>query len=341
MKNYDLLLFGFGHVAQGLLALLEQWHADHPEGPRFRIVGIQTGRRGSVYKSSGLDLRELQGIGRGGSLADLRSGHGLERDLSERALLERDADFQLELGPGNLETGQPALDRCRDSLRQGRPVVLADKGPLVCGWTELQQLAQDYRAALRYEATVMAGTPCLRFLKDNLAGQRITRIEGLFSGSCSFILRKLEQGEGLESAVIQAKKEGYLEADPRADLLGWDTRSKLQILAAHIWGKVLAKEDLPVQGIEGLDPDRVQREAQAGRRLRLLGELRLRDGRPQGRVRLEALAVSDPLARLEGVQNGLRVSCEPLGSLLLCGPGAGDRVTASAVLLDLLDLTRV
>lgn len=339
-----LMLFGLGTVGQGLIRLLQEVRQgeDQPGAVRFRVVGVQTGSRGSLYHAQGLDLDLLAGLGRERPLADYPDRPGLRRDPDPFELCSiLPADVHVEMGPGNLEDGQPALDRCRRALVASRHLVLADKAPALYGWKELEELAFNRNRLLRAEATVFSGTPVLSLLREGLAGQRIPELRGILNGTTNYLLAELEAGVPWQTALDQARRLGYLEADPRADVEGRDARSKVMILARVIHGIELAAAEVTTSGIDGVDPDQLRAAREEGGALKLIARLRLVDGRPEASVGLERLAPGDPLAQVNGNENALELMTEPLGRIFLRGPGAGAEQTASGILADLLNIARV
>lgn len=339
-----LMLFGLGTVGQGLIRLLAdlQDQEQRPGAAAFRVVGVQTGRRGSLYRAQGLDLAALAALGRDTGLGAYPEQPGLVRDPDPFELCSiLPADIHVEMGPGNLEDGQPALDRCRRALVASRHLVLADKAPALFGWNELQELAFSRNRLLRAEATVFSGTPVLSLLREGLSGQRIPELRGILNGTTNYLLAELEAGVPWEQALAAARELGYLEADPRADVEGWDARSKVMILARVIHGIELAAEAVQTSGIAGVDPERLRAARAGGGALKLIARLKLEGDELRASVGLEELAPGDPLAAVNGNENALELVAEPLGRLLLRGPGAGAEQTASGILADLLNIARV
>jgi homoserine dehydrogenase len=339
-----LMLFGLGTVGQGLIALLREQkrHEDRPGAARFRVVGVQTGGRGNLYRAQGLDLEALAGLGRDTPLAAYPEQPGLRRDLDPFELCSiLPADIHVEMGPGNLVDGQPALDRCRRALVASRHLVLADKAPALFGWNELQELAFNRHRLLRAEATVFSGTPVLSLLREGLSGQAIPELRGILNGTTNYLLAELEAGVPWEQALAAARELGYLEADPRADVEGWDARSKVMILARVIHGLELAAEDVDTSGIVGVDPAELQAARAAGGALKLIARLSKEENGLRASVGLERLEPGDPLVSVNGNENALELFTRPLGRVLLRGPGAGAAQTASGILADLLNIARV
>ena len=338
-----LMLFGLGTVGQGLITLLQRQklRESMPGAARFRVVGVQTGARGSLYHPQGLNLDALAELGRERSLAEYPEGLGLRRDLDPFELCSiLPADIHVEMGPGNLLDGQPALDRCRLALKASRHLVLADKAPALFGWNELEDLAVSRGRLLRAEATVFSGTPVLSLLREGLAGQDIPGLRGILNGTTNYLLAELEAGVPWEKALEAARELGYLEADPRADVEGWDARSKVMILARVIHGQELPASAVRTSGIVGVTAEKLLAAREKGGALKLIARLNKVGDSLVASVGLEELAPGDLLATVNGNENALELTTQPLGRVLLRGPGAGAAQTASGILADLLNIAR-
>lgn len=143
----------------------------------------------------------------------------------------------IEASATDLQTGQPATDRIELALNSGRHVVTVNKGPVALYYPRLRDLARENGVHLRYEGTVMAGTPSMALALEGLAAARILGLRGILNGTTNYVLTQMEQ-EGLsyEQALAQAQALGYAEADPTADVDGWDAAGKASILSATLFG---------------------------------------------------------------------------------------------------------
>lgn len=330
-----LLLMGFGVVGQGLARRLLQ-QADELRGRQGFAAGITavvTGRHGTLAHPDGLEPRALLEAIEAGSLARYPERPGLLRDQAPEALIEAGlAEVLVEVSPTKLEDAQPALDYCRAALGAGLHVVLANKGPLCLAAAELEALAQRAARQLRYEATVMAGTPALSLARGALAASGIREARGILNGTCNYILTQMEGGMGYGEALAQAQALGYAETDPRADVEGHDTAAKAVILAWALFGRALRLDALPVRGISGLAAADIEAARAAGERWKLVATVNAAGARVEP-LRLPA---ADPLAAVGGVNNALTWSTEALQEVTLVGPGAGAAATSYGLLADLL-----
>lgn len=185
----------------------------------------------------------------------------------------------------------------------------------------------------------MAGTPLFSVVDFALATP-IRRVRGILNGTTNFVLTQMEAGKTYQQALSEAQGLGYAEADPTADVEGFDALAKVLILANMVLGGDLRPEDVPCQGITGLDQKAVQDALRAGRRWKLVAEAAVEKDQVRAKVGPELLPISDPLAQVAGVSNALTLELDPLGTITIVGPGAGPEVTGHAVLSDLLAIHR-
>ncbi len=334
----NLLLIGFGAVGQGFAEILHEKSARLQErGFAPRIIGVITATRGGLYRRDGLDIPALLAAAAAGSFAKYPQQAGLRRDVSAQGMIaDGAADALLELSPTNLETAQPALDSCLAALEGGLHLVLANKGPVALAYPQLQRAAQARGRQLRFEATVMAGTPVLSLAQEALAGCAIVSARGILNGTTNYMLTRMEAGMSYEEALAQAQALGYAEADPAGDVEGWDAAGKALILAQALFGAPLRLTDLAVSGITQISAADIAEAKARGERIKLIAEL----SAAGGEVRARRLPISDPLAGVSGASNALTLETDLLGAVTIVGAGAGGRETGTALLNDLLAIAR-
>ncbi len=249
-----------------------------------------------------------------------------------------DLDILVELAGGI----KPARVYIETALRHGVSVVTANKALMAeCG-TELAQLAHENGADLFYEAAVGGAVPILRALRTSLAGEQITRVMGIVNGTTNFILSKMtSEGSDYAAALKEAQALGYAEADPSADVEGYDAAAKVQILASLAFGTELAGEAIYRQGIVGIRSVDVEFARRSGYVIKLLGVAeRVGDAGLSQRAHPAMIPVDHPLASVHGAMNAVFVEGVRSGPLMWLGQGAGGEATATAVLGDVLDVAR-
>ena len=329
-----IILIGFGVVGRGLVEILREKAAALREGGFTpQIVGVATRSRGVIYQAAGLDLDALAATA--GDLRQYPPQPDVIREWDAlRLIREGDADVVVEVSPTDLRTAQPALDYCYAALDSGKHLVLANKGPIALAYAELRDRAARAGRLLRFEATVMAGTPSIRLGMDALAGCTIHEARGILNGTTNYILTQMEGGMSYHEALAQAQAIGYAEADPSADVDGWDAAGKAIILAAALFGTRLTLDQMDVRGITGITPDDIAAARAAGERWKLIARVT-----PEGgSVQPTRIPLTHPLAGVAGGTNAVTYTTDLMGDITLIGAGAGGRQTGFGVLSDLLDI---
>jgi homoserine dehydrogenase len=290
---------------------------------------------GSVACDGGLDLQQLLTLTEHG---DPLTGHPGSRSLSDvaDAIASVSADVLVELTPTNLETGQPGLGHVRQALAAGLHVITTNKGPIALAYRELVEAARARGVELRFEGTVMSGTPVLNVCERGLAGAGICAIRGVVNGTCNFILSEMEDGVGYDDALAEAQRRGYAEADPSGDVDGWDAAAKALILANCVLAADLRIGDVRRRGIREISLSDVEAAAVEGKSWRLVARIERAGDGWTARVAPETVDRQDPLGVLTGAGNLLVFDTEALGEVAIAGPGAGRRATGHAVIADLI-----
>ena len=310
---------GLGTVGAGLVELI---------GRNGALVAARAGRMVVVTAVSARDRSRDRGV-------DLS---GLAWGTPEEGAARDDVDCLVELVGG--EDG-PARAAVETALRAGKPVVTANKALLAIHGQALAELAESQGAALRYEAAVAGGIPCIKTLGEGLVGNRITRVAGVMNGTCNYILTRMETaGLPYEEVFEEARALGYLEADPTLDVGGIDAAHKLAILAAAAFGTSPAFADVEIEGIERVTIEDIRRAGEMGYRIKLLGVARQTGRGLEQRMAPCLVPRHSPPGQLEGATNMVILEGDAAGQIVLRGAGAGAGPTASAVLADVIDVAK-
>ena len=339
-----LALIGFGTVGQGLAEILRD-KADRLRddyGFTAQIVAVSTRSRGSLYHPAGLEIDALlKSIKNNGTLDAYPNASGLQRGWDNLKIIrESNADTVVEISYTDIETGQPAIDHCRAAFESGKHVVTANKGPLALAYQELAVLAQKRGVRFAFEGAVMSGTPALRLVSATLAGNAITEVRGILNGTTNYILTQMEAGMSYRDALKRAQELGYAEADPTADVEGYDALAKVLILAGVVMNTPLKKEDATCRGISQLTAADIEQAKAEGKRWKLIGRLKKEGERVVAGVAPEAVPLTDPLANVMGATNAITYQCDLAGPITLVGPGAGRTETGFSILIDLINIER-
>jgi homoserine dehydrogenase len=341
MKDVRIWIVGFGTVGQWLL------RAMHEQAPRLadrygfvpKVVGVANVRDGFVYDSSGLDPQTaLEFAAAGRSLREL---HGIRHwPTSTEGLAATEADVLVEVTASSADSGEPGVTHMRDALRRGIPVVTSNKWPVALHGVELAALAREQGAPFRAESTVMSGTPVLSTLVDGLAGTTPIWLRGILNATANFILTRMEQSASYEDALTEAQELGLAERDPTADVEGYDAMAKAMILAGLVFGTQLRPEDVVRHGISNIDRAQIDAAASEGARIKELVTLELSEAVITARVEPTRLPNEDRLADVSGVANAVVCRAEPVGEVMVRGPGAGTALAGQGVFSDLIAIAR-
>ena len=237
---------------------------------------------------------------------------------------------------------EPARTLILAALNSGKSVVTANKALLAQHGGELFEAASKNNVDLYFEAAVAGAIPIIRPLRDSLAGDHVARVMGIVNGTTNYILSQMSnQGLSFEAALLEAQKFGFAEADPTADVEGYDAAAKASILASLAFHSRVSGSDVYREGISGITADIVQIAAEMEHVVKLLAIAELtRDGRISVRVHPALIPSSHPLAAVRDSFNAVFVEAEAAGELMFYGRGAGGAPTASAVLGDLVAVAR-
>jgi homoserine dehydrogenase len=241
---------------------------------------------------------------------------------------------------------EPARTLILAALERGAAVVTANKALLAEDGPALFRAAHDAGVDLYFEAAVAGAIPILRPLRESLAGDVVTRVLGIVNGTTNFILDKMDtQAAGYDEMLAQAQELGYAEADPTADVEGYDAAAKAAILASLAFHTRVSAADVYREGISEVTAADVKSAREMGSVLKLLAicELHPQPGGEDAvsvRVHPAMIPRSHPLAAVHGAFNAVFVEAESAGQLMFYGPGAGGAPTASAVLGDLVTVGR-
>ncbi len=318
-RPVGLALLGCGTVGTGLL----------------RALGLPGTRS---YRWSGLEVELLHILVR--DTTKQRPPY-VPRDLitsdPETALTDPRVDVVVEVMGGS----DDAYRHVRRALEAGKHVVTANKEIMARYGSELLSLAEERAVELRYEASVGGGIPIVRLLGEDLAANHIHSIEAVINGTTNYILSRMAtENWSMDRALAQAQALGYAEPDPSNDIQGHDAAYKLSILVRLAFGLEASPEQIYREGIDGLSLDDFRLAARLGYTVKLVAVARRSDRGVLAGVHPALVARSHPLAQVNDVFNGLRIEGDLVGSLFICGRGAGPEPTASALMADILAVAR-
>jgi homoserine dehydrogenase len=231
-----------------------------------------------------------------------------------------------------------------EAIAAGKHVVTANKALLAVHGSEIFAAAREKGVMVAFEAAVAGGIPIIKALREGLTANRIEWIAGIINGTTNFILSEMRD-KGLDFATVlkEAQRLGYAEADPTFDIEGVDAGHKVTIMSAIAFGVPVQFDKAHVEGITQLQAQDIKYAEQLGYRIKLLGITKRRDdvGGIELRVHPTLVPAKRLIANVEGAMNAVVVQGDAVGTTLYYGKGAGSEPTASAVVADLVDITRL
>jgi len=249
-----------------------------------------------------------------------------------------DIDIVVELIGGTTSAKQLVLN----AIENGKHVVTANKALLATHGNEIFAAARKQGVMVAFEAAVAGGIPIIKALREGLTANRIEWIAGIINGTSNFILSEMRsKGLSFDTVLKEAQRLGYAEADPTFDIEGIDAAHKLTILAAISFGIPMRFADVYTEGITKLTADDIRYAEELGYRIKLLGITKRRPNGIELRVHPTLIPTKRLIANVEGVMNAIVVKGDAVGATLYYGAGAGAYPTASAVIADLVDVTRL
>ena len=320
MKAINVGLVGLGTVGGGTFAVLQ------------RNAEEITRRAGRPIQVSVVASRNLERV------RQVTAGACRVTDNVFSVVDDPEVDIVVELIGGDTVARELVLK----AIENGKHVVTANKALLAKHGNEIFAAAQKKGVMVAFEAAVAGGIPIIKALREGLTANRIEWIAGIINGTTNFILSEM-RGKGLPFAEVlkEAQRLGYAEADPTFDVEGIDAAHKLSIMSAIAFGTPMSFDKAYVEGISRLDAMDIKYAEQLGYRIKLLGITKRTPEGVELRVHPTLIPAKRLIANVEGAMNAVLVKADAVGATMYYGKGAGAEPTASSVIADLVDVTRM
>lgn len=304
MKN--IALFGFGTVGAGVGEILHKHFSDSVNIAHIAVKSLSEiqesdfmGLDKNIFTENHSDIWNDESVD---IIVECVGGTGIAKDIIEQG------------------------------LRSGKDVVTANKAVIAAFGNELLNLAQENNAQLKYEAAVAGGIPILETLNQHCHFGTITKIEGIINGTCNYILSEMEKGREYVDVLSEAQTKGFAEADPTADVGGWDAADKIGILSGLSFKQsFLTREEISVTGIENVSLHDIQSALSEGNTIRLVASCTPE----KSEVKPKVVPRNGKLGSITGPENIVIVHHYYLGEISLNGAGAGRYPTATSVVADI------
>ena len=320
MKPIHVGLLGLGTVGSGTIEVLRRNREE---------ISRRAGRDIVIKVAGARDLTKERAV----------SLEGIELAPTAGAIVARsDIDIVVELIGGDTDARELVLK----AIDSGKHVVTANKALLAKHGTEIFARAHAKGVMVAFEASVAGGVPIIKAIREGLSANRIEWIAGIINGTCNYILSEMrDKGLPFDMVLAEAQRLGYAEADPAIDVEGIDAAHKLTILAAIAFGIPMQFDKVYTEGISKLTAIDIKYAEGLGYRIKLLGITRRMPNGIELRVHPTLIPARRLIANVEGVMNAVLVKGDAVGQTLYYGRGAGAEATASAVVADLVDVTRM
>lgn len=319
MNDIKVGLIGFGNIGAGVVKLLQE-NAD--------LIRGKVGTGIVLKRIADLDITTDRGV--------TVPPECLTTDVNA-IFNDPEISVVIELVGGY----EPAKTFVLKAIENGKHIVTANKALLALHGEEIYAAAARKNVEVQFEASVGGGIPVLSAIKGNMAANNFGSVFGIMNGTCNYILTRMTQeGADFSDVLAAAQELGYAEPDPTFDIEGVDTAHKLAILASLCFGTRIDFKDIHTEGISRISGLDVKFAADFGYRIKLLAIGKHSNGQVEARVHPTMIPLHNPLADVNGVFNAIRLTGDFVGPVMFYGRGAGQNPTASAIVGDLIGLSR-
>jgi homoserine dehydrogenase len=320
MKPIQVGLLGIGTVGSGVFTVLARNQEE---------IKRRAGRGIRIHAVADLNTQRAQ---------ELVKGQAEVVDDARKVIQNPEIDIVVELIGGY----GIAKDLVLEAIAAGKHVVTANKALIAVHGNEIFKAAHAKGVMVAFEAAVAGGIPIIKALREGLSANRIEWIAGIINGTTNFILSEMrDKGLDFNTVLKEAQRLGYAEADPTFDIEGIDAAHKATIMSAIAFGVPMQFAQAHVEGITKLSAVDIKYAEQLGYRIKLLGITKKNPNGIELRVHPTLVPTKRLLANVEGAMNAVQVHGDAVGTTLYYGKGAGSEPTASAVIADLVDVTRL
>jgi len=319
MKKVNIGIIGFGNVGSGVVKILRE---------RKKLLSDKIGLEISIKRICDKDILSKRNVS------------------ADKSLLTRDAkliidDPQIDIVIELMGGIHPAKEYIAEALKKGKNIVTANKALLAQEGKELFAHAKDCGKSIYFEASVGAGIPIIKSLREGLVANKFNSIFGIVNGTSNFILSQMSKNNcSFNDALREAKTRGFAEKNPTLDIEGVDSAHKLILLTYLCFGKLVNINDVYTEGISQVSLSDINYAKELGLEIKLLAISKREGNSLEVRVHPTLIPDTHLLSQVSGVFNAIYVSSDLAGNLLFYGPGAGQSSAASAVVSDLVDLTQ-
>lgn len=334
MREYRLCFLGFGNVGRALVRLLQAKSNELREayGIDWSIHGVATRRLGWLSSAEGFDPSKI---------VSLDFEDAIAQSTIQEWLSQVRPDVVFETTSLNPDSGQPAIDYLKASLRSGAHTISANKAPIVYAHEELQEIANAQGRRYFFESAVLDSAPIFSLFRETLPLAKVRGFTGIFNSTTNVILETMETGRSFDEGVRMAQELGVTETDPSHDVEGWDSIMKVCAIARVILKTRVLPSEVRREGIRGLDVETVQMAKAEGKPFKLVSRVKIGDdNKVIASVRPEQVAVIDPLGSVRGTSLGVHFELDMIPGLTIISHRPNLQSTAYGLLADFVNAVR-
>ena len=330
----DIGIIGFGGVSKAFIKLLIDKEKSLKEKGIALKVKYIIKSDGGIYNKDGINLKNI-----------LEADYNIkELDFKENININTiikndDIDTLVEITNTNIETGEPALTHIKLALENNINVVTGNKGPIILKYRELKEIADKNNVRLGIGCTTGGALPSINVGSYDIAGADILSIEGILNGTSNFILSQMYKDEiKYENALNKSISLGIAEANYKLDVEGFDTASKILILANVLMSGNLTLNDIKIEGINNIKQDFILEEKNKGNKIKLIGKVYIENNKIKAYVRPEVINSSHPLYFVDDKNKGVVYKTDTLGDISIIGGASGTLNAAASILRDIINI---
>ncbi|NMA48181.1 MAG: homoserine dehydrogenase [Tissierellia bacterium] len=336
-----IAVIGYGGVGRTFVELLQSKRLELLNDGLDIQLNYIIGRIGGVYSPDGIDIKDFIEFSKGNKDFSFYLNGGSKALAFKDILENKDVDLVVEATPTNLKDGEPGTTHLTESLRAGFNVVTANKGPIVLHYKELKEIAIKNNVQLGIGCTTGGALSSINAGIFDMAGANIEAIEGVLNGTTNYIINLMETEKiEYDKALKRAQELGIAETEPKLDVEGIDTATKLLILTNVLLNKDYKLEDIEIEGITDLKQSDIDKVLNEGKKYKLIGRAIKNGDNVEMNVKLESIGVDNPFYTVDGKNKAVRYISDTLGDLTIIGGASGLRPAAASILRDIINIHR-
>ncbi|MBE6053579.1 MAG: homoserine dehydrogenase [Clostridium sartagoforme] len=327
-------IIGFGGVSKALINLLIE------KEEKLKRIGLNLNVKyiiksnGGIYNNKGINLKDIV-------LLDYNLEKlNFKKDINIDTIIKnKDIDTLVELTSTNIETGEPGLTHMKLALGNSINVVTGNKGPILLQYKALKNIADNNNVKLGIGCTTGGALPSINVGSFDIAGSEILSIEGILNGTSNFILSQMYEEEiEYDEALSKAISLGIAEANYKLDVEGFDTASKMLILANVLMDGGLVLQDIHMEGIDKTNKDIILEEKYRGNKVKLIGKVYRENNKIKAYVKPEVVDNKHPLYYVDNKNKGVYYKTDTLGDISIIGGASGTLNAAASILRDIINI---